>query len=71
MIITIFAIILNSGSLNINLAKNPTKNNAKKVAMPNENIPINAKKGYDKVQAKANAPYSIPHGINPKIKPSK
>ena len=56
MIITIFAIILNSGNLKVNLAKNPTKNKAKKVAMPNENIPKKAKNGFDKELAKANAP---------------
>ena len=66
-----FAIILNSGSLKDNLAKNPTKNNAKKVAMPKENMPKKAKNGLDKELAKAIAPYSIPQGINPKIKPSK
>ena len=51
-----FAIILNSGSLKDNLAKNPTKNKAKKVAMPKENMPKKAKKGLDKELAKANAP---------------
>ena len=56
IIITIFAIILNSGSLKDNLAKKPTKNNAKKVAMPKENMPKKAKKGLDKELAKANAP---------------
>ena len=56
IIITIFAIILNSGSLKVNLAKKPTKNNAKKVAMPNKNIPKKAKNGLDKELAKANAP---------------
>ena len=38
IIITIFAIILNSGSLKVKLAKNPTKNNAKKLEMPNETL---------------------------------
>ena len=56
MIITIFAIILNSGSLKVNLAKKPTKNNAKKVAMPKENMPKKAKNGLDNELAKANAP---------------
>ena len=56
MIITIFAIILNSGSLKVNLAKKPTKNNAKKVAIPNEIMPKNAKMGFDNELAKANAP---------------
>ena len=56
IIITIFAIILNSGSLKVNLAKNPTKNNAKKVVMPNKNMPKKAKNGFDKELAKANAP---------------
>jgi hypothetical protein len=56
MIITIFAIILNSGSLKDNLAKNPTKNKAKKVAMPNKIMPKKAKNGFDKELAKANAP---------------
>ncbi len=71
MITTIFAIILNSGSLKVSLAKKPTKNKAKKVAMPNENMPKKAKNGFDKELANANAPQSIPQGINPKIKPSK
>ena len=56
MITTIFAIILNSGSLKVSLAKNPTKNKAKKVAMPNENMPKKAKSGFDKELANANAP---------------
>ena len=56
IIITIFAIILNSGSLKVNLAKKPTKNNAKKVAMPKENMPKKAKNGLDNELAKANAP---------------
>ncbi len=51
-----FAIILNSGSLKDNLAKNPTKNKAKKVATPNKIMPKNAKNGFDKELAKANAP---------------
>ena len=56
IIITIFAIILNSGSLKDSLAKNPTKNNAKKVAMPNKIIPKKAKNGFDNELDKANAP---------------
>ena len=56
MIIAIFAIILNSGSLKVNLAKNPTKNNAKKVAMPNKIMPKKAKNGFDSELANANAP---------------
>ena len=56
MIITIFAIILNSGSLKVSLAKNPTKNKAKKVATPNESMPKKAKNGFDKELPNANAP---------------
>ena len=71
IIITIFAIILNSGSLKLIFAKNPTRNNEKKVAIPNIIMPKNAKIGFDNELASANAPYSIPHGINPKIKPNR
>lgn len=56
MIITIFAIILNSGSLKVNLAKNPAKNNAKKVAKPNKIMAKKAKNGFDSELANANAP---------------
>lgn len=67
----IFAIILNSGSLKLNLAKKPTQNNAKKVDKAKQVIPIKAKAGELKLLAIPKAPYSIPQGKKPKIIPSK
>jgi len=56
MIITIFAIILNSGNLTVNLVKIPTKNKAIKVVEPKAIIPKIAKIGDEKLPAIAIAP---------------
>lgn len=71
IIITIFAIILNSGNLMVNLVKIPIKNNAIKVVEPKIIMPIIDKKGDEKLPAIAMAPYSMPQGIKPNIIPKK